>query len=63
MVVLDNLCNDSTESLGRVEQLAGCAPVFVEGDIRDRTLLDNLLAQHLQNLLKTVLLGQLHCSE
>ena len=46
VVVLDNLCNASAESLGRVEQLAGRAPLFVEGDIRDRTLLDNLLAQH-----------------
>lgn len=46
VVVLDNLCNASAESLGRVEQLAGRAPLFVEGDIRDRTLLDNLLALH-----------------
>ncbi len=46
VVVLDNLCNASAESLGRVEQLAGRAPVFVEGDIRDRALLDNLLFQH-----------------
>jgi len=46
VVVLDNLCNASAESLGRVERLAGRAPLFVEGDIRDRTLLENLLAQH-----------------
>lgn len=46
VVVLDNLCNASVESLRRVAQLAGRAPVFVQGDIRDRTLLDQLLAQH-----------------
>ncbi len=46
VVVIDNLCNASAESLGRVEQLAGRALAFVEGDIRDRALLDNLLAQH-----------------
>lgn len=46
VVVLDNLCNASVESLRRVEQLAGRKPVFVEGDIRDRTLLDQLLTQH-----------------
>ena len=46
VVVLDNLCNASAESLRRVAQLAGRAPVFVQGDIRDRTLLDQLLAQH-----------------
>jgi UDP-glucose 4-epimerase len=46
VVVLDNLCNASAESLRRVAQLAGRAPVFVQGDIRDRALLDQLLAQH-----------------
>jgi UDP-glucose 4-epimerase len=46
VVVLDNLCNASAESLRRVAQLSGRTPVFVEGDIRDRTLLDQLLAQH-----------------
>ncbi len=46
VLVLDNLCNSSAESLRRVAQLAGRALVFVEGDIRDRTLLDQLLAQH-----------------
>jgi UDP-glucose 4-epimerase len=46
VVVVDNLCNASAESLRRVAQLAGRTPVFVEGDIRDRTLLDKLLAQH-----------------
>jgi UDP-glucose 4-epimerase len=45
VVVLDNLSNASKESLRRVEQLAGRAPVFVKGDIRDRALLDDLLAQ------------------
>ena len=46
VVVLDSLCNASAESLRRVAQLAGRTPVFVEGDIRDRILLDKLLAQH-----------------
>jgi len=46
VVVLDNLCNASDESLKRVEQLAGRAPVFVNGDIRDRALLDRLFAEH-----------------
>jgi UDP-glucose 4-epimerase len=46
VVVLDNLCNSSAESLRRVKQLAGRAPVFVQGDIRDRALLDQLLTQN-----------------
>jgi UDP-glucose 4-epimerase len=46
VVVLDNLCNSSVESLRRVAELAGRAPVFVQGDVRDRALLDSLLAEH-----------------
>jgi UDP-glucose 4-epimerase len=33
VVVLDNLCNSSSESLARVAQIAGRSPVFIEGDI------------------------------
>jgi UDP-glucose 4-epimerase len=46
VVVLDNLCNSSDESLKRVAQLAGRAPVFVQCDIRDRVVLDSLFAEH-----------------
>ncbi|MBU3542200.1 GDP-mannose 4,6-dehydratase [Polynucleobacter sp. MWH-Loch1C5] len=35
VVVLDNLCNSSTESLKRVAKIAGRKPMFVEGDVRD----------------------------
>ena len=46
VVVLDNLCNSSFESLRRVAQLAGRTPLFVHGDIRDRALLDRLFTAH-----------------
>jgi UDP-glucose 4-epimerase len=46
VVVLDNLCNSLAESLRRVEQICGRAPLFVQGDIRDRALLDKLFAEH-----------------
>ncbi len=46
MVVLDNLRNSAEASLERVEQLSGKAPIFVEGDIRDRELLDRIFAEH-----------------
>lgn len=46
VVVLDNLCNASRESLRRVERLTGRPPVFVQGDIRDRALLDRLFSEH-----------------
>lgn len=42
VLVLDNLCNSSRIALERVAGLAERAPAFVEGDIRDRALLDQL---------------------
>ena len=35
VLVLDNLCNSSPISLDRLGQLAGRAPLFVQGDVRD----------------------------
>ena len=46
VVVLDNLCNSSAESLRRVAQLSGREPVFMKGDVRDRALLNQILEQH-----------------
>lgn len=46
VVVLDNLCNSSQESLARVARIAGRAPLFVSGDIRDAALVGRLLAKH-----------------
>jgi UDP-glucose 4-epimerase len=46
VVVLDNLCNSPAASLKRVAELVDRSPVFVEGDIRDRKLLDRLFADH-----------------
>jgi len=46
VIVFDNLCNSSAESLHRVGQLAGNKPVFVEGDIRDSVALERVFAKH-----------------
>lgn len=46
VVVLDNLCNSSLEALRRVERICGKAPLFVQGDIRDRAALDALFSKH-----------------
>jgi len=46
VVVYDNLCNSSVESLNRVQSLTGKTATFVEGDIRDKTQLDTLFNQH-----------------
>jgi len=39
VVVLDNLCNSSVESLERVAAITGKSPIFIEGDIRDKEIL------------------------
>ncbi|WP_404298462.1 UDP-glucose 4-epimerase GalE [Halomonas sp.] len=46
VVVIDNLCNGSPEVLNRIHAITGQQPVFIEGDIRDRVLLDRLFAEH-----------------
>lgn len=46
VVVLDNLCNSSAESLNRVEKLTQKSLTFVEGDIRDSQLLDQVFQQN-----------------
>lgn len=46
VIVLDNLCNSSAESLNRVQQLSQKSLIFVEGDIRDSQLLDQVFQQN-----------------
>jgi len=46
VVVLDNLCNSSPESLKRVQALAGKPLLFIEGDVRDPQVLRNIFARH-----------------
>jgi UDP-glucose 4-epimerase len=45
-VLLDNLCNSKPSVVDRLETLCGERPAFVEGDIRDRSLLERTLADH-----------------
>ncbi|MCM1512674.1 MAG: UDP-glucose 4-epimerase GalE [Oxalobacter formigenes] len=42
VVLLDNLANSSPRVLDRMEKIGGVRPVFVEGDIRDRALLQKV---------------------
>ena len=46
VVVLDNLSNSSEESLKRVQSLTGKSLQFVQGDILNAELLDQLFTQH-----------------
>ncbi|MEG3134561.1 UDP-glucose 4-epimerase GalE [Rouxiella sp. T17] len=41
-IILDNLCNSKASVLERITTLTGKTPVLVEGDIRDRALLDKI---------------------
>ncbi|GAA0856740.1 UDP-glucose 4-epimerase GalE [Aliiglaciecola litoralis] len=46
VIVLDNFCNSSAESVRRVEELTDKQVILVEGDIQDGALLDKLFANH-----------------
>lgn len=46
LIVLDNLCNSSVESLARIAALTGVHVPFVEGDVRDEELVYTALTQH-----------------
>jgi len=46
VLVLDNLCNSCYESIERLEQLTHSRIDFIEGDIRDAALLDDIFSRH-----------------
>lgn len=45
-IILDNLSNAKPTVVRRIEEITGTRPSLVEGDIRDRQLLDRLFADH-----------------
>jgi UDP-glucose 4-epimerase len=47
VVVVDNLCNSSLESLRRVESLVDCVIPFHKVDVRDKVALTRVFEQHL----------------
>ena len=46
VVVLDNLCNSDASVIGRIGQICGRQPVFIEADIRDAAAMQNVFRQH-----------------
>ena len=46
VVVVDNLCNSSEESLERVQKLAGKSLRFYRGDVRDAALMERIFAEN-----------------
>ncbi len=45
-ILLDNLCNSSPVVIDRIAAITGKRPPFIEGDVRDRPLLDRLFSEH-----------------
>ncbi|QMV16461.1 UDP-glucose 4-epimerase GalE [Vibrio spartinae] len=45
-VILDNLYNSKSAVLERIEKISGYRPVFIRGDVRDRSLLIEVLNEH-----------------
>lgn len=46
VVIIDNFSNSSPLVLSRIEEITGKRPLLIEGDIRDRALLDDVFKQH-----------------
>ena len=46
VVVIDNLCNSSKESIRRVEEITGKTIAFYENDVRDPNALDTIFTDH-----------------
>ena len=44
VAILDNLCNSKLATLSSIEKISSKAPIFYQGDIRDRSLLSNIFA-------------------
>lgn len=45
-VILDNLGNSDARVLERLKRIIGTAPRFIEGDVRERQLLDRVFREH-----------------
>ena len=46
VVILDNLCNSKAAVVDKITAIAGETPIFYQGDMRDRALLDKIFAEH-----------------
>ncbi len=46
LLIVDNLCNSRIDVVDRLETICGKRPGFIEGNIRDAALLEQLFARH-----------------
>jgi UDP-glucose 4-epimerase len=44
VTILDNLCNSEATVVSRIGQISGTEPAFIEGDIRDKNLLNDVFS-------------------
>ncbi|MFP1789011.1 UDP-glucose 4-epimerase GalE [Lonsdalea quercina] len=45
-IILDNLCNSKASVIPTIARLSEQVPIFYQGDIRDRQLLDEIFSEH-----------------
>jgi UDP-glucose 4-epimerase len=45
-IIVDNLYNSKQTVLARIKMLTGVEPIFYQGDVRDRTFLDDVFSRH-----------------
>lgn len=46
VIGLDNLCNSTTKVVSRIAKITQTQPCFIEGDVRDAALLNNIFTQY-----------------
>lgn len=46
LLIFDNLCNSRADVIDRLASICGRRPAFVEGDVRDAVVLDDLFDRH-----------------
>lgn len=46
VVIVDNLCNSKRETINLIEKISGKKTTFIEGDIRDRSLMSDIFYNH-----------------
>lgn len=46
VVILDNLCNSKEITLSNIQKISSEAPIFYQGDVRDRALLSAIFINH-----------------
>jgi len=46
VLILDNLCNSKLQVVERIEAITGRRPFFIEGDVRNRLVLEDIFSNH-----------------